>query len=81
MMGKEGTLELPQKLFDITTDQAELLFGRNDEMDLIQKTTLNEYVVTSNDYGVNSNWITRLVPVSSSHLLKESCRKTLHSMW
>ena len=55
MMGKEGTLELTQKLFDITTDQAELLFGRSDEIDLIQKTTLNEYVVTSNDYGSNSN--------------------------
>lgn len=35
MISKEDTLELTEKLFDITTDQAELLFGRSDEMDLV----------------------------------------------
>ena len=35
MMSKEDTLELTKKLFDITTDQAELLFRRSDEMDLV----------------------------------------------
>ena len=35
MISKEDTLELTKKLFDITTDQAELLFGRSDEMDLV----------------------------------------------
>ena len=68
MMGKEDTLELTKKLFDITTDQAELLFGRSDEMDLVfgkemiqlrftntKISALNEHAVTSNDYGFNSN--------------------------
>ena len=35
MISKEDALELTEKLFDITTDQAELLFGRSDEMDLV----------------------------------------------
>ena len=35
MISKEDTLELTKKLLDITTDQAELLFGRSDEMDLV----------------------------------------------
>ena len=68
IMGKEDTLELTKKLFDITTDQAELLFGRSDEMDLVfgkemiqlrftntKISALNEHAVTSNDYGFNSN--------------------------
>ena len=68
IMSKEDTLELTKKLFDITTDQAELLFGRSDEKDLVfgQKmiqlrftntkvSALNEHTVTPYDYGFNSN--------------------------
>ena len=57
-----------RKLFDITTDQAGLLFRHSDEMDLFfgkemiellftntKISALNQHAVTPYDYGISSN--------------------------